>query len=640
MKTLSCTAHPAADHFPARFAMPLTNPKPSSPCPESIGVGRFLWWGLWMLLLFPLAGFAQSQAPVVWGEARWMGIGCSWNWGALLEVMGDTLTAVDYFIDTTQAGQPYYVTSNSSHDNGTTWETWQRLDSNYFDGIWISNVASAGHSYILLSEGVPIYQNWLFHSSNAGVQWVHQSIGAYAAIHSALAEANQVVYLRAFTSQDNREMYEIMRSSDYGSQWTAAGGFLRDSTFVGDFGLAMTQSHLLLCGYRYTFDSWHDRAVYARADRTGSNCSVFMEFPGQPDRSEMQSLCVAGDTSSETAIFLSTYYVNGSNQIDAFIHRTTDGGETWSDRIPFTSNSPLYDGAYPTLFCRGKLWGVAWREEVGPYNPAWGLYWRFSANHGKTWYPAQFVDPTFRYVYMTVGQFVGNQVRLYWQGSVDAQDTRADYRTITGLIAPDTLPPSIISFYLSPDSIHAEDTLHFNVTIVENDTLAVASVVILDTSGTGTTLDLVKMDSTHYQATFQVPFVGLFQYHFEAEDFWENHVIAPESGSFNFRASPAVSVTDPRTVTPLSFSVSVAPNPFNSSARISFTLPKARSVDLNVYDVTGRLVRGLAGGHMGPPLQSGEHSFVFDGSDLPSGIYFVRMEAGEFSQTKKMVLLK
>jgi hypothetical protein len=82
------------------------------------------------------------------------------------------------------------------------------------------------------------------------------------------------------------------------------------------------------------------------------------------------------------------------------------------------------------------------------------------------------------------------------------------------------------------------------------------------------------------------------------------------------------------------------PNPFNPTTTISFSLTKTAHVELNVYDVTGRLVRVLAGGHMGSPLPAGAHSFVFDGSDLPSGIYFARMDAGGEVRTKKMVLLK
>jgi hypothetical protein len=82
------------------------------------------------------------------------------------------------------------------------------------------------------------------------------------------------------------------------------------------------------------------------------------------------------------------------------------------------------------------------------------------------------------------------------------------------------------------------------------------------------------------------------------------------------------------------------PNPFNATTTISYALSKPVYVDLNIYDVTGRLVRRLAGGHTGPPLQAGEHSVVFDGSELASGINFVRMDAAGISQTRKMVLLK
>jgi hypothetical protein len=91
---------------------------------------------------------------------------------------------------------------------------------------------------------------------------------------------------------------------------------------------------------------------------------------------------------------------------------------------------------------------------------------------------------------------------------------------------------------------------------------------------------------------------------------------------------------------PDNVSLTCYPNPFNPTTTISFTLPHEARVDLNVYDVTGRIVRRLAGGHIGPPLQAGEHRIEFDGSDLPSGIYFAWLDAGEVSQTRKMVLLK
>lgn len=81
------------------------------------------------------------------------------------------------------------------------------------------------------------------------------------------------------------------------------------------------------------------------------------------------------------------------------------------------------------------------------------------------------------------------------------------------------------------------------------------------------------------------------------------------------------------------------PNPFNPSTTIMFTIAKRATkapVTLKVYDVLGREVRTL----VNEVLDSGFRSVQFDGSDLPSGVYFYRLMTGAFSQTKPMVLLR
>ena len=78
------------------------------------------------------------------------------------------------------------------------------------------------------------------------------------------------------------------------------------------------------------------------------------------------------------------------------------------------------------------------------------------------------------------------------------------------------------------------------------------------------------------------------------------------------------------------------PNPFNPSTTFSFSLPKAGKVQLKIFDITGREVARLVDG-MKP---AGSHQIVFDGSDLTSGVYFARLEAGEFRGTRKMLLIK
>ena len=77
------------------------------------------------------------------------------------------------------------------------------------------------------------------------------------------------------------------------------------------------------------------------------------------------------------------------------------------------------------------------------------------------------------------------------------------------------------------------------------------------------------------------------------------------------------------------------PNPFNPTTTVSFSLPVAGEYDLTIYNVTGQVVTEFSGSS-----EAGIVSYEWDASDMASGIYFYKLNAGEFSATKKMVLLK
>ncbi len=82
--------------------------------------------------------------------------------------------------------------------------------------------------------------------------------------------------------------------------------------------------------------------------------------------------------------------------------------------------------------------------------------------------------------------------------------------------------------------------------------------------------------------------------------------------------------------------LAVSPNPFNPLTVISYQLSALSHVSLKVYDTAGRLVAMLVEG-----MQSaGQHCVTFDGSNLPSGVYFYRLAAGQNTAVGKMVLLK
>ena len=78
------------------------------------------------------------------------------------------------------------------------------------------------------------------------------------------------------------------------------------------------------------------------------------------------------------------------------------------------------------------------------------------------------------------------------------------------------------------------------------------------------------------------------------------------------------------------------PNPFNPNTVISYSLPSASNVKLIVFNSLGQTVKVLENGFK----NAGTYSVNFNAAELPSGTYFYKIEAGQFSQIKKMILLK
>lgn len=83
------------------------------------------------------------------------------------------------------------------------------------------------------------------------------------------------------------------------------------------------------------------------------------------------------------------------------------------------------------------------------------------------------------------------------------------------------------------------------------------------------------------------------------------------------------------------------PNPFNPTTIINFSLEKESAVSIDIYNVTGEKVKTLINGIE----KAGSHSIEWNGTDnfgnkLPTGVYFYRLNAKDFSETKKLIILK
>jgi endo-1,4-beta-xylanase len=109
------------------------------------------------------------------------------------------------------------------------------------------------------------------------------------------------------------------------------------------------------------------------------------------------------------------------------------------------------------------------------------------------------------------------------------------------------------------------------------------------------------------------------------------------SSTANFTTGDQISGVDESTGIPQKYSLlQNYPNPFNPTTVISYSIPQSAMVNLTIYNLLGQKITTL----INQQQDAGSYKVIFDASSLTTGIYFYRINAGKFSQVKKMLLLK
>ncbi len=83
-------------------------------------------------------------------------------------------------------------------------------------------------------------------------------------------------------------------------------------------------------------------------------------------------------------------------------------------------------------------------------------------------------------------------------------------------------------------------------------------------------------------------------------------------------------------------SLNIYPNPFSNQTSIEFTLNRTAMVEIDIVDFTGKKVKEISN----KKIPTGEHKFIWDAEGLPRGLYFLRLQVDEVSETKKLLLIK
>jgi hypothetical protein len=118
-------------------------------------------------------------------------------------------------------------------------------------------------------------------------------------------------------------------------------------------------------------------------------------------------------------------------------------------------------------------------------------------------------------------------------------------------------------------------------------------------------------------------------------------VVYPITGPYDVWAAYGCSgmptIVDDEDIKPVNYSLSQNyPNPFNPSTTIKYSIPSSSLVKIKLFNMLGQEISEL----VNQEQESGDYEITFDAANLPSGVYFYTIEASNFAQTRKMVLLK
>jgi len=480
--------------------------------------------------------------------------------------------------------EPYLVAGTNgagvyrSSDEGESWE----LSNTGMENGYVRCIVSY-ETFIFAGT-----HNGVYKSSNNGASWVQ--VGLEDLDTYCLTKRGTYVY--AATE------YGFYRSSDNGSSWTDANVGLPASTH-DLFGLAANAEYLFVSAEDEFFRSSDKGETWSHSLHSGMGNKIAIAAFG--------AIILAGE-----------YPPWDERHMGTPLSRSEDNGTTWQD---------IDMGLGVGCFVGGQTHILAGGEGV----------WR-SSDKGLTWERAG-LDETdigclaFAEPYVFAG---GPSVYVSGDdGSSWLDFGLAEYRVCCFAVAGDYL------FAGSPDGVYRA-SLKGSAWTEVNEGLEGINVNCFAVSGStifaGTTGEGVYRSSNYGMSWEQVGLQNRIVNSIEIDD---TYMYCTTEGSGLWRrplTDLVVSVGETASSPiPTDYQLSQNyPNPFNPTTTIEFTVPESGYVTLKVYNVLGEEVASLVEGDH----EAGTFKATWDASALPSGVYFCRLNSGDFSQTRKAVLMR
>ncbi len=594
-------------------------------------------------------------------------LGATWA----LKNTGITASTVVWDIDYVNGA--WYVTGNSfdifkSTDDGTTWTNIAVLNpSQPWTSTYYATVFSPSGDSLVTVGGFGLIQSKLGASATPTAHTALAKPGAWWDTWSS-GPSGTVIAVGAPTVA-NSVFDQIARSTNGGTTWSLIP-FSTTSTATF-YSIDMVDNNL-------GFISGTNSAIYKTTN--GGATWDSLASTGLPAGATFRKIDFVNATTGWV-------FASSPSTLTNFIYKTTDGGATWtgqSNGLSAVSNGQMY-GAY--MINANEGYGISYQPI--PYKTTDG---------GTTWTPQTLVDAFGGFLYdikmvdINNGYAVGSSGRMYkttnggtlWDtvsvptrsysfnsmemisptsiaifGSTGTNfiTTDAGLTWMTKNTSAATLQGSHWS-YDAGTSTYALFTVGTNGAILKN-TLSIVPVELAafsasvsgndvslswttatelnnqgfqierkDANGNWSEVAFVKGNGTKVSVT-NYSFIdkgvkeGKYSYRLKQIDF---------DGSSSFSNLVEVEVG-----TPMTFALDQNyPNPFNPSTTISYRIPEAAAVTMRIFDVTGTEVATI----VNTKQDAGSYTVNFDMTNFASGMYIYKIEAGNYSAVKKMMLMK
>ena len=219
---------------------------------------------------------------------------------------------------------------------------------------------------------------------------------------------------------------------------------------------------------------------------------------------------------------------------------------------------------------------------------------------------------------------------VYVTGNCYGGGTSIDYCTIKYVVVQTPIAPILYRPGNNTQDWNTSLTLiWYKVSIATNYYVQVATDSLFNT--------LIVNDSTLTDSTKAISGLQTNTWYYWRVNGRNSYGQGQWSATWMFKTKPVVGLQVIGNEIPNEFKlIQNYPNPFNPITKIRFDLPKNANVKLTIYDMLGREIETL----VNEQLNAGRYEVAFDGTKYTSGVYYYRLNAGEFVETKKMILVK